>query len=197
MYSTEFWVFAFITLLGSAGLILDFIFDQVLDGLFEFLDVNPFELLPGLDELPGVTLDVPESEGVNGLGVAFSIFLTFFGGLGWINTIEGGSLATTLVLSLIGGYFAGYIAYQAVRFFRRFESPLGTFTESDLVGLSGRVITNVPAGGFGESMFNVPQFGNRTYPTTHADGEELPRNTLVRIVEVESGRVTVRRQGEY
>ncbi|MEU8570723.1 hypothetical protein AB0C51_20645 [Streptomyces pathocidini] len=123
-------------IVGLVLLVLALLFDGVLDGL-----------LDGLGGLGGVDglLSLPVVAG-------FVSMLGFAGAL-TLGTTGLGALAATGV-GAVAGIAAGWLTYRFGRALMRDRTAAAPRGE-DLVGSTGRVVTAIPAGGYGEVLLHL------------------------------------------
>jgi membrane protein implicated in regulation of membrane protease activity len=119
---------------------------------------------------------------------------TLFGALGGWGLItrhgvrlgDAASLLVSIPLALGTAYLVTYAAWRTV-IGSRASSLL---RQADLVGAAAEVLTPIPAGGTGEVAAVVA--GQRySGPAREAQGREVPRGTLVRVVQVVGGTLLV------
>lgn len=115
---------------GVVGLVVvgaSLLFGEVLDGLFD------------LDFLGGDLFSV----------ASIAAFLGAFGFGGLISLGIVDILWLAVVVGLVAGVLAAWGATSLTRWLKRGESA-NTFRSDSLVGATARVITDIPAGGYGE-----------------------------------------------
>ncbi|MDO0937689.1 hypothetical protein QQY66_40405 [Streptomyces sp. DG2A-72] len=126
--------------LGIAGvvlLVLSLVFDGVLEGLFDGVDV--------LDGLFDGWLSLPVIAG-------FVSMLGFSGAIAMGATGLGAVGAT--VIGVPAGVGTGWLAYRLSRALMNDRSGAAP-RDDDLVGVSGSVVTAIPAGGYGEVLVHL------------------------------------------
>lgn len=136
---------------------------------------------------------LPESEWLS--GPAIGAFLGAFGIVGW--TVErgfGASFPVAAVAGLGGGVLFGSLTFRMVR--SLMNSPTdATPRAADLVGMAGRVVTGVRAGGFGEVLVVRGGVPTKLSATANAD---LAVGVPVVVVAVESAtKVVVEAADEF
>lgn len=118
---------------------------------------------------------------------ALIVFLTWFGGTGFIlNTLNFSPIAT-LPLALVGGavaYFLILLFLSKVLFAS--QTPLMTEEAYKLNGVVGRVSSVILPGGVGEVIFTQAG-GRRFMPARSADGQAIANDTQVVFLGVENG----------
>lgn len=118
---------------------------------------------------------------------ALIVFLTWFGGTGFILTALRLDPLVTLPLAFVGGA----VAYILILLFLSkvllgSQTPLMTETAYKLNGVVGRVSSIIQPGGVGEVIFN--QAGGRRFISARsADGQVIQRDTQVVFLSVENG----------
>ncbi|WP_030420169.1 hypothetical protein VM636_14070 [Streptomyces sp. SCSIO 75703] len=124
--------------LGITGVVLlalSLIFDGLLEGVFD----------GALDGLLEGWLSLPVIAGftaMTGFGGAIAL------GTGWTGP------AGAVAVGALAGVAAGWLTYRLSRALMRDQTD-GTPTHDQLVGTSGRVVTAIPADGFGEVMLRL------------------------------------------
>ena len=122
---------------------------------------------------------------------ALGVFLAWFGGIGYILTRHssfGGWL--DLALAIAVGMFGAFLIGVFLRWLQSHEQPLEA-TDTDLIGMLGRVSCTIRAGGVGEMIF-VRDGSRRAVPARSEDGNEIPREEEVVITRYEKGIAFVR-----
>src|SRR5688572_20396335 len=111
------------------------------------------------------------------------VFLTAFGGFGYLGQAADWNIGLSVLLALAGG-----VAVAAGTFFL-VVTPMARqqgsvhVNESDYVGLEGQVTSDIPAGSLGRVTFVVPASGARMSPAARsANGERIPFGTAVKVV---------------
>ncbi len=118
---------------------------------------------------------------------ALIVFLTWFGGTGFILSALGLNPLVTLPLAFVGGV----VAYILILLFLSkvllgSQTPLMNETDYKLNGVVGRVSNIIQPGGVGEVIFN--QAGGRRFISARsADGQLIQRDTQVVFLSVENG----------
>lgn len=118
---------------------------------------------------------------------ALIVFLTWFGGTGFILTSLNLTPLATLPLALVGGaiaYFLILLFLSKVLFAS--QTPLMTEEAYKLNGVVGRVSSVILPGGVGEVIFTQAG-GRRFMPARSADGQAIERDTQVVFLGVENG----------
>jgi membrane protein implicated in regulation of membrane protease activity len=121
-----------------------------------------------------------------------SVFITAFGGFGAIATDYGfGPLAASLI-----GALSGLVLATPIYFFARFLYGQQASSESraqDLVGLVGRVVITIPAGGVGQVRCKIgEELVDKVARAREPDA--IAENTPVVVEEVVGETVVVRRR---
>lgn len=118
---------------------------------------------------------------------ALIVFLTWFGGVGFILTALRLDALVALPLAVVGGlaaYFAILFFLSKVLFAS--QTPVMSETDYKLNGVIGRVSSVIQAGGVGEVIFN--QAGGRRFMAARSlDGKTIDRDKQVVFLGVENG----------
>jgi membrane-bound ClpP family serine protease len=177
------WIFAVIMTLGVTYLL----FSIVVGGLVDFdLDVDA-----DLDlDIDGIDADASEARG---LGCStISAFLAGFGSVGLLGSLSGFPLLLSIVAGLIFGIILGRLVMFALRFVIRQQSS-DLLTAHSLIGSAARITVNIPAGKIGEAL--VESDSLIKYPTKATSDEvELKKGDYVEIVDVQRGRIYVKKK---
>ena len=118
---------------------------------------------------------------------ALIVFLTWFGGVGFILTALQLNPLVALPLALVGGlaaYFGILLFLSKVLFAS--QTPIMSETDYKLNGVVGRVSSVIQAGGVGEVIFNQAG-GRRFIAARSADGKRIDRDTQVVFLGAENG----------
>ncbi len=120
------------------------------------------------------------------------VFMTAFGGFGYIGRAMDWSVPASILLALAGGLVvAGGTFFLIVLPMSRQQGSVHV-TEQDFLDLEGQVTSDIPAGGLGRVTIVVRASGARMSPTARsANGERIPFGTPVRVTGVGTGVVTV------
>jgi hypothetical protein len=118
---------------------------------------------------------------------ALIVFLTWFGGVGFILTALQLDPLVALPLALVGGlaaYFGILLFLSKVLFAS--QTPIMSETDYKLNGVVGRVSSVIQPGGVGEVIFNQAG-GRRFIAARSADGKRIDRDTQVVFLGAENG----------
>ena len=118
---------------------------------------------------------------------ALIVFLTWFGGVGFILTALQFNPLLTLPLALLGGLAAylGILLFLS-KVLIASQTPVMSETDYKLNGVVGRVSSVIQPGGVGEVIFN--QAGGRRFIAARStDGKRLERDTQVVFLGEENG----------
>lgn len=122
---------------------------------------------------------------------AIIVFITWFGGAGFVVTSLGATGWWSIPIA-VGG---GIIGYFAILFFFAkvlypSQTPFMNSSDYDLTGTVGRVSSSIFENGIGEVIYT--KFGTRrSAPARSANGQQFPKETQVVILRVENGVVFV------
>ncbi len=139
-----------------------------------------------------ITHDVDHPEvGLSPLSpITIAVFITTFGGVGLIlNNLTPLPLVLNLFLAAVSGVTLSGVIF--LLYTRLLVAAQGSseIQRGELVGRSGEITAPIPAGGIGEVAMVVRGTRVRS-PARSADGNPIPRGTLVEVVE-ETGNVVV------
>jgi membrane protein implicated in regulation of membrane protease activity len=120
-----------------------------------------------------------------------AVFLAWFGGIGYLLTRHSAlgtwaDLAIAVILGCLGAFLLGWF----LRWIQSHEQPLEA-TDTDLVGMLGRVSCVIRPTGVGEMIF-VRDGSRRAIPARSEDGKEIPRDEEVVVTRYEKGIAFVR-----
>ncbi|MBI1382207.1 MAG: hypothetical protein GC161_14110 [Planctomycetaceae bacterium] len=126
-------------------------------------------------------------EGDGGLDVltvrGIASFLTVFGLVGWIGTLEGWPRPVSLIAALVSGILVLLSVALILRMQRRLSST-GTVVASRAVGSVGRVYLRIPAAKGGVGKVTVEIQGRTAEYSAFTKGRELTTGTDVRVVRM-------------
>lgn len=155
-----------------AGLGIVVVVVQLLLGLFGGDDGDPSDL---------------DFEGDGGLDVltvrGIASFLTVFGLVGWIGTLEDWPRPVSLIAALISGILVLLSVALILRMQRRLSSS-GNVVASGAVGSVGRVYLRIPAANRGVGKITVEIQGRTAEYSAFTKGRELATGTDVRVVRM-------------
>lgn len=141
-----------------------------------------------------LTGDLSDGMGDSEFGLMLAAaFAAGFGAFGLLGMLSGWSLPVTLLTSAVFGYVLGKFAMWLLRVVLR-QQTTGSITSMQvLVGLSGRVTIDSPAGKTGEVMLESAEYVARS-AAKEVNGAALKRGDLVQVVSVESGLLYVKKK---
>lgn len=131
-------------------------------------------------------------DGEFGLMIA-AAFAAGFGAFGLLGTLSGWSLPVTLLTAAVFGYALGKAGLWIVRAVMRQQTLDSIPKLHELVGLSGRVTIDTPAGKIGEAMLDSAAHITRS-AVREVNGEALRRGDVVQVVSAESGLLYVKKK---
>ena len=163
--------------------------------------------IPGIDLQPGeadIHLDIPFVHDIShdvdhpevGLSplspITIATFITAFGGVGVIvNNLTTLSPALGVLISTLSGLTVSGAMFLLYARVMRAVQGSSEVQMGELVGLTAEVIAPIPEGNVGEVVLVVR--GARSRSTARAaDGQAIPRGTMVEIVEEVGNAVIVR-----
>ncbi len=121
-----------------------------------------------------------------------SVFVTAFGGFGAVATRYGLGPAPASGVGFASGLVFGGIIYAFARFLYSQQSTTHMVSQ-DLVGLSGRIVVAIPAGGLGQVRCSL--HGELVDKIARSrDGAAIAENTAVVVTEVLGETVVVEKQ---
>jgi len=120
------------------------------------------------------------------------VFMTAFGGFGFIGQSAGWPLPLSILFAVGGGLaVAGGTFFLIVLPMARQQGSTSLKGE-DLIDLVGEVIDDIPQGGVGRVAIVPPGTGARvSRPARAQNGAHIPPGTAVRVVHVGPGSITV------
>jgi hypothetical protein len=120
------------------------------------------------------------------------VFMTAFGGVGYIGQSLGWPLGISAGVAVLGGLaVAGGTFFLVVLPLARQQGSVRV-SESDFLHMEGQVTDEIPAGGLGRVALVPAQSGARVMLIARAmDGQTIPFGTAIRVVQLGSGAVTV------
>lgn len=165
--------------------------DAILVGTFLFgLLFTVGSFLLGIAD---VGADTGHDHGLDNLFNLSSIlaFITWFGGVGYLaRNGFGWPWPFALILAVVGGLFAAWLAFQFVRRILRSPDQYLNPKDYERVGVLARVTSSIRPGGVGEIVWE--QGGSRRVTSARAnDGEAIARGTEVLVLRVERGMAIV------
>jgi len=123
-------------------------------------------------------------------------FLAWFGGLGFLLTRHSHLYAlAALLISIAGGFVGATLVFLLVtRVLMHFEGPMDP-GDYEMIGVLGRVSSQLRAGGTGEVIFS--RQGSRCSTAARSeDGSEIGKDVEVVVTRYERGIAYVRRWDE-
>jgi membrane protein implicated in regulation of membrane protease activity len=148
-------------------------------------------LLGDLDLDIGIDLGLDAGDGPLGGGCSIiAVFCVGAGALGVVGASAAWNPLLTILLSLLLGLILGRIFQKFLQFAMRQQSndPL---TKEKLIGLTARVTVPVPAGKMGEAL--VEHVERIKYAIRDVDNAPLNKGDIVLIIDVQAGRLLVRK----
>jgi hypothetical protein len=120
------------------------------------------------------------------------VFLTAFGGFGYIGQAMDWNVGAAVLLALAGGLAVAAGTFFAVVLPMSRQQGSTHVAETDYLELEGQVTAEIPEGGLGRVSLIAPGSGARVSPAARsANGERIPFGTAVKVVGVGTGAVTV------
>ncbi|MEX1103414.1 MAG: hypothetical protein WED87_04145 [Dehalococcoidia bacterium] len=120
------------------------------------------------------------------------VFMTAFGGFGFIGQALDWNIGASVLLALAGGLAVSAGTFFLVVLPMARQQGSVHVNESDFVGLEGQVTAEIPEGGLGRVTFVAPASGARVSPAARsANGERIPFGMAVKVVGTGTGAVTV------
>lgn len=130
------------------------------------------------------------------VGISLNVVAAFcvgVGAMGLVASLNDWSVLLTLLSSILFGMLLGRFFQVALRFVLR-QQHNGLLTQDRLIGASGRVTVNTPAGRFGEALIDAQE--RIKYPVKHHAGAALQKGETIIVLAVDGGRLLVRKQDE-
>jgi hypothetical protein len=120
------------------------------------------------------------------------VFMTAFGGVGFIAQAAGWGVPLAVITGLAGGLaVAGGTFFLIVLPMSRQQGSVSLKLD-DLIDLVGEVSDDIPAGGLGKVVLVPPGTGTRVSRAARAqNGAHIPPGTIVRVVHAGPGSLTV------
>lgn len=120
-----------------------------------------------------------------------AIYLTWFGGVGYLLTRHSGwSFWVNLLVAIAVGLTGAWILAAFLRFLQSHEQPLNA-ADYEMAGTLGRVSCAIRSGGVGEVIY-VRDGARRPLPALSDDGREIRRDEEVIVTRFEKGIAYVR-----
>jgi hypothetical protein len=120
------------------------------------------------------------------------VFLTAFGGFGYIGQALDWGTPAAVTLALAGGLVVAAGTFFLIVLPMSRQQGSVHVTENDYLNLEGQVTADIPDGGLGRVTFVVPASGARVSPAARsANGQRIPFGTAVKVIGAGSGVVTV------
>jgi membrane-bound ClpP family serine protease len=165
MDSLASWIFLIVTLLGVGYFLFSIIFGELTDGI---------------------------ADGEFGT-LLIAAFAAGFGAFGLLGSLSGWSLPVTVLFSIGFGIVAGLLVRWLLRLLMRQQTEGSISGMEALIGLTGRVTIDSPAGKTGEAMLEGAQHVTRS-AVKEVSGAALKRGDVVQVVNVESGLLYVKKK---
>ena len=134
--------------------------------------------------------------GVEAVGISLNVIAAFcvgLGAMGLVAALNDWSVLLTGLSSVLFGAFLGRF-FQVVMNFVLRQQGGDVITSNSLIGSSARMTVNTPAGKYGEALIEEPE--RIKYPARHIGGEALEKGETVIVVNVEEGRLYVKKEFE-
>ena len=120
------------------------------------------------------------------------VFMTAFGGFGFIAQSADWPLAGSVLMALFGGLAVGAGTFFMIILPMARQQGTTSFKGSDLLELQGEVVDDIPAGGLGRVSFLPPGTGARVSRAARAQsGGHIAPGTAVRVVNIGPTSITV------
>jgi membrane protein implicated in regulation of membrane protease activity len=118
-------------------------------------------------------------------------FTAGFGAVGIMGSLAGWDLLPTLLIGVAIGYVFGIVVQRIMRFVMRQQST-DVKSGSALIGSSGRVTVDVPAGKMGEMIIETGEVSK--YTILEQSGGALQKGDIVEVVNFTAGIAIVKRK---
>lgn len=180
-------IFGIIMLVGLAYLLL-----MIAGGGGESLDLGMDGVLES-SPLGGLFgLESPDAGEAGGLGCGvIAAFLAGFGAVGLTGTLAGWNALVILGAALAFGLVLGRLVIGLLRFVIA-QQGTRVFSSDDLIGLSGRVTIDSPAGKTGEVILEGEQV--LKYPVKEVNDAPLKRGDIVEVVDIDGRFLRVKKK---
>lgn len=141
-------------------------------------------LFGGDDGEADLDIDVDGDAGLHVFSVrTVSAFLTIFGLVGWIGTLEGWSRGLTFVVAFLSGSSVLLLVALLLRMQRRLHSS-GSMNAENAIGVVARVYLSIPAANSGNGKITVVAQGRTNEYAAFTRGEALPTGSDVRVLRM-------------
>lgn len=155
----------------------------VAGGLIVLLQLGLGLMGAGGDEVD-LELDLETDAGLHLFSVrTVSAFLTVFGLVGWIGTLEGWPRGITFTASFLSGSSVLMVVAVLLKMQRRLHSS-GNMEAGSAVGTLARVYLSIPGGGKGNGKITVVAQGRTNEYPAFTRGKALPMGTTVRVLRM-------------
>jgi membrane protein implicated in regulation of membrane protease activity len=120
-----------------------------------------------------------------------AVYLTWFGGVGYLLTRHSGwAFWANLLVAIAVGLFGAWILAAFLRFLQSHEQPLNP-ADYEMIGILGRVSSTIRPGGVGEVIY-LRDGTRRPLAARSDDGNEIRRDEEVIVTRFEKGIAYVR-----
>lgn len=152
---------------------------NVVDGFMDFVSFDLLDISIGDFELSLLPLSL------NSLCLSFLLF-------GLTGFLLDGKLpaAAVCTIGITTGYLAAVLLQSLIHKVRKYETT--AISETELLLHDGEVANTIPANGFGAVKVNISNESSPVYPAKSATGESIRQNTIVEILSMTDGVLSVR-----
>ena len=171
--------------LFAAGLVFTLL-TFVLQGLFDGIE----DIFGGIFSFLDFDFDLGDVDGSTpGLFRAFTVFVTSFGGVGWVATVNGAGPIAASAYGLLGGLVMGALTiFSLLLIYRQQASSM--LRSGSLVGTEGTLTIGIPEQGTGKAALNLA--GSLvTRSARSQDGRAIPHNSRIKVIAEEGSSVIV------
>lgn len=175
--------FLLLTFVGATFFIVSFALGEVFHGVDGFLGGIAHELHFGEG-------NIDDDESISPFSIrTILIFLTFFGGIGYVCFNAGLTSYVALAISTIAGILAAWVVYMVLKYLAS-QSGTAHWKANDTIGNEADVSVSIKPGSVGEVSF-LMRGQHVSYLARSNETTVIPNGSRVRIVDAKEGELIV------